>query len=88
LAARENVTRHFSGRNGAPLYFEASSVSEKRAANFVLHIDLNVEVAIPFVVPLAHIRDTAKDHRKVETNRPFVEALSTRTEANTTLLVR
>jgi len=81
FAAGHGVSGHFARGHGSPVYCERSFIAEERPPDFVGHFDLDAVALGCFIVPFADISDAGEEHRELEGDGAFVEALCAAAEA-------
>jgi len=87
LTLRQDVLRHFPGRDRLPRDIEMAPVAEQPSPMRVVDIDDDSEALRGVVVPFANVGDAAEDHRKIEADDTFVESLCTRSQLQSALVI-
>ena len=87
LSQRQDMVGQFASSDFPPFDIEASTISEERSPDSVVHGHLDLESLGRVVVPFPHVCCPAEQHRKAEADHAFVESLRARAQPKTAVFV-
>ena len=70
-----------------PLDPKPPTVAEERPPDLIAHIDLDAKAGGGFIIPLAHLGNTAEKHGETKSKQPLVKALFAGTQTKAALRV-